>query len=89
MHTEMAKSQMKAMADHIFETLASACPHLVALVIEATREDGSKLVCGGFVRTKQINILGRTSYVGFPLLRKRSSVIYFAQKILVIMKRRI
>jgi 3D (Asp-Asp-Asp) domain-containing protein len=66
----MARDQVNAMANHIFGTLASACPHLVALVVEAVREDGIVHDCGGFIRTRQIDMFGETSYVGVPVEKK-------------------
>jgi hypothetical protein len=59
-----AKDHVKVMADHFFGVLAPACPHLVALVVEATWEDGDELECGGFIRTKQTDVFGNISYVG-------------------------
>jgi hypothetical protein len=68
--TRMAVDQVNAMANHIFGTLASACPHLVAPAVEVVRGDGFVRNCGGFIRMKQIDMFGKTSYVGVPVEKK-------------------
>jgi hypothetical protein len=68
-----AQTEVKVMVDHIFETLVPACPHFVALAVEASWEEGDSCDCGVFVRTKQIGMFGNTSYVGVgidPIERK-------------------
>lgn len=53
-------------ADKIFESLASSCPSLVALVIDAS--DADPLVTPvGFLRAKQLDLYGKPTYVGVPV----------------------
>jgi hypothetical protein len=59
----------------VFETLAPTCPHFMALVVEATWGDGDDLDCGGFIRTRQIDVFGQTKYVGVQV--EKSAVKYY------------
>lgn len=53
-------------ADMIFDSLASSCPSLVALVIDAS---GAELHARpvGFLRAKQLDLYGKTTFVGVPV----------------------
>ncbi|GAB7321981.1 hypothetical protein MBLNU13_g03042t1 [Cladosporium sp. NU13] len=59
-----AEDQAKLVADHVFATLALSRPQFNALIIDSQREDGDVEKFGGFVRSKQTDIFGNTTYVG-------------------------
>lgn len=62
----LARDQAKIAADQIFDSLASACPVLVAIVIDyAENWDVWQRV--GFVRSKQTDRAGNERFVGLPV----------------------
>ena len=70
-----AVDQAKLVASHIFESLAPSCPHFAALVIDTVREIGDVVESKGFVRSKQTDFFGNTTYVGVPV--EKSAIKYY------------
>lgn len=70
-----AEDQAKLVANHIFESLAPSCPHFAALVIDTVREIGDVVESKGFVRSKQTDFFGNTTYVGVPV--EKSAIKYY------------
>lgn len=58
------------MADRIFDTLASTCPHLIAESIWLIIEGGSALDSCAFLRSRQTDSQGRAQYVAVPIDEK-------------------
>lgn len=62
----LARQQAKAASDQIFNTLAQACPGLVAIVIDhVDRWELTERVA--FLRSKRTDAAGYTKFVGVPV----------------------
>lgn len=59
---QRAEKEAKVAADHIFESLAQTCPSLVALSFDLNDAYGSAVYNVDFLRVRQIDIFGRTTY---------------------------
>jgi hypothetical protein len=66
---ERARNQARLAADLVFDTLTPHCPRFVALVVEFHTDSGDSLGCVEYLRSKQIDIIGKTTYVGQPVKR--------------------
>lgn len=68
LHIERAKDQARAAADLVFDSLVPCCPWFVALALDLNTEHDSDSMCSvEFLRSKQIDLFGKTSYVGRPV----------------------
>lgn len=67
LHVERAKDQARAAADLVFDSLVPSCPWFVALIVDLNTEYGDPLHSMEFLRSKQINVFGKMSYVGRPV----------------------
>jgi hypothetical protein len=59
----LARDQVKAAADQIFDSLAQACPGLIAIVVdyEVSRALRKRV---GILRSRQTDLAGNTKFVG-------------------------
>jgi len=59
----LAADEAKVAADHIFASLAEPCPEFVALSIDINEHFGAELECSAFLRSRQTDVFGRTTWV--------------------------
>ena len=62
----LTRDQAKAASDQILDSLAEACPRLIAIVIDHV-DKGKLNERVGFLRSSQIDVAGNTKLVGVPV----------------------
>lgn len=75
LQSERARNQARVTADFVFDSLAPHCPWFVALVMELNSEEGDCIASVEYLRSKQTDAFGNTSYVGLPV--KEGTVKYY------------
>lgn len=58
-----AEEEAKVAANHTFEALGQTCPFFVALAVTVTEPHGGSLSELEFLRVKQTDLLGKTTFV--------------------------